>query len=998
MKTKRFSLLTLLLVLLMQFSFAQQKTISGTVTDDSGPLPGVNVIIKGTINGTQTDFDGKYTIQANVGDILVFSFVGMTTHQATVGASDIIDVTLETGNVLDEVVVVGFGTQSKRRVTDNIASVSAKEIGEIPTPSIQSTLSGKASGVQITQINGKVEGGIKVRVRGVSTITSSQEPLYVVDGVPLINSDESINNSPINPLVTINPNDIESIDILKDASSAAIYGARGSNGVIIITTKQGRQGKTKVSINSSYGWSEAANTREWLNAAEYVELFTESFANVGGSPDGDFDFFAGGDGWRRGEIDTDWQDLALVNGSTSDYGVSVSGGSEKTRFFISGAYHNTEGIVRGNELDRYSFRANIDHNISEKLRIGSNTNFSKTIIDRISNDNAFATPLQAIAQVPISRPFNDDGTPNNDTTLYYNFLTEEFNGDFQTNIWRITTNLFGEYSLTQDLKFRTDFGYDFNNQVAERFSGSLTESASVGGFGTANAVETERYNLNSYFSYNKLFGDNNYLDVVLGMGFEETRRKLQFLQAQGFPSDDLQTLDSASDIVQGGSNRTTFNFLSYFARATYSIQDKYLLKASLRYDGSSRFGKDNRYGWFPAASAGWIISEEDFLVDSETFSLLKIRGSWGITGNAGIGDFASRSLFQGSPYNQRAALAPTQLGDPSLKWETTTQYDFGIDFGFLNNRITGELDYYVKNTDDILLNEPLPGTSGFPNITRNVGKMENKGLEFVLKTKNIITDHFTWNTSFNIANNKNEVTDLPGGDIILGRSLVRKGETASSFYMIEYAGVNVNNGDAEYYLNTVLPDGSFDRAKTNNPNLAQRVIVGSPYPDLIGGLTNNLTYKDFDLSFTFQGQWGADLYNNGGRFQSANADFYDNQSRDQLNRWQQPGDITNVPQARFGESNGTQHSSRYLQNADFIRLRNMSLGYSLPNSVTEKINVGRIRLYFTGFNLLTFTDYDGYDPESTDDSTAAANNIQVGETFYSAPPARTYTLGLNIDF
>ena len=980
---------------------SQEKTITGTVTsqEDNLPLPGVNVIIKGSTQGTQTDFNGNYSINVSEGQILVFSYIGFNNQEKNISSATIINVVLQTNvSELEEVIVVGYGTQTKRRVTDNIASVSSKDINLIPTASLQSTLTAKAAGVQVTQINGKVEGGIKVRVRGVSTITSSQEPLYVIDGVPLINTDESINRSPINPLVFLNPNDIESIEILKDASSAAIYGARGTNGVVIITTKKGKAGKTTISLNSSFGWSEATNKRDWLNAEQYVELFTESRENVGSTADGVFDFFSGGEDWANGAIDTDWQDYALVKGYTRDYGISVSGGTEKTQVFFSMAYNDTKGITRGNTLERFNIRANVNHSISEKINVGVNTNLSKTIINRIANDNAFSTPMQAVAQVPISVPYNEDGTPNNDTTLYYNFLTEEYNGSFETNVWKGTANLYGQYYFLPELSFRSEFGYDFNNQVAERFSGSLTESASVGGFGTANAVETERHLLTNYFTYSKDIGEENNFEATLGMSFEETIKRLQFLQAQGFPSDDLQTLNSASDITNGGSSRTTFNFLSYFARATYSIKDKYLLKGSIRYDGSSRFGQDNRYGWFPAASAGWIISEENFINESDVISLLKLRASWGITGNAGIGDFASLSLIQGSPYNQKAALAPVQLGDSSLKWEKTTQYDIGLDYGFLNNRISGEIDYYVKNTKDLLLSEPVPATSGFTTITKNVGEIKNSGVEFVLNTKNIVSEDLKWSTSINVSRNKNEVTKLPGGDIIRGRNIIREGEIASSFYMIEYAGVNSDNGDALFYRNDELPDGTLDKTTTNNPNEAQRIIVGSPYPKWLGGLTNNITYKDFDFSFTFQGQWEASIYNSGGRFQSANADYWDNQTTDQLNRWQNPGDITNVPQARFGQSNGTQHSTRYLQSADFIRLRNLTFGYTLPQNISDKLNLSRLRIYFAGFNLLTITDYDGYDPESTADFNDAANNIQVGETFYSAPPAKTFTLGFNIDF
>ncbi|WP_299899685.1 TonB-dependent receptor [uncultured Aquimarina sp.] len=1002
MKVNHYNLL-MLVFFISGIAMAQQRSISGSIKDNKGiPLPGVNILIKDTNRGTQSDFDGMYTIEAASGETIMFSFLGYITKEIVLNNQNTIDVILdEDVSALEEVVVVGFGTQSRRKITANIASISSDEINEIPTPSLQSSLTGKAAGVQVTQLNGKVEGGIKVRVRGVATISSSQEPLYVVDGIPITNADESINNSPINPLIALNPNDIESIDILKDASSAAIYGARGTNGVIIITTKQGKRGKTKVSLNSSYGISSATNKRDWLNAEQYVELMTESALNAGFSQagiEGQFDFYANGLDWRNGEVDTDWQELALVDGSVQDFGVSVSGGSEKTRFYMSTAYNNTDGIVRGNELERYSFRTNIDHTLSKKFKVGTNASISKSIIDRIANDNAFATPLQAIAQSPLSPAYLEDGiTPNNESTEYYNFLGDEFNGSFKTNIWRILANTYAEYQILPDLSFRSEIGYDFLSQVAERFSGSLTQSASVGGFGTVNAVQTEKYNLNNYFTYAKRFDNTFDLETTVGMSYEDSQRRLQFAQGQGFPSDDLQTLNSAAEITAGGSTRTRFNFLSYFGRATLSIADKYLLKASLRYDGSSRFGEENRFGWFPAVSAGWIVSEESFLNNSEILSLLKLRGSWGITGNAGIGNFASLSLFQGTPYNQRAGLAPTQLGNPALKWEKTTQYDIGLDFGILNNRISGEIDYYEKATDDLLLNEPVPGTSGFPNITRNVGEIKNSGFEFVINTKNIVSSDASWSTSLNLSTIDNEVTNLPGGDIIAGRNIVREGETVSSFYLVEFAGADPANGDALFIRNTVNADGTIDRSTTNNFNEASRVIAGSPYPDLIAGLTNNVTYKGIDFSFTFQGEWGASIYNNGGRFQSGNARFFDNQTTDQLRRWQQPGDITDVPQARLFSTNGQQASTRYLQESDFIRLRNLTLGYTVPQEVTKKFYMERIRIYFTGFNLLTFTDFDGYDPESTADFNGNSN-IQVGETFYSAPPAKTYTLGINIDF
>lgn len=983
---------------------AQEKEVSGVVVGDNGlPLIGVNIIIEGTSRGTQTDFDGNYSINANPGDVLVYSFVGFGVEKRTVGAENVINVQMSADNSLEEVVVIGFGTQSKRKVTDNIASISEEEINNIPIPSIQGALTGKAAGVQITQINGKVEGGVKMRIRGISSISSSQEPLYVIDGMPLINDDESVSQAPINPLISLNPNDIASIEILKDASSAAIYGARGTNGVVLITTKSGKSGKTKISLNTSRGWSEPTNTLEWLNAEQYVELFTEASANTYGAEDtwlteegGYFDWMANGLDWRNGEVDTDWQSLALVDGSVEDHTISASGGNEKTTFFISGGYNRTEAIVRGNDLERYSVRTNVDHKASERLNIGVNVGISKTHISRIGTDNSFSTPLQAVAQSPLSPAYLESGIPNNDSTIYYNFLMQEYNGDWDSDIFRVLFNTYAEYYLLDDLSFRTELGYDNNNQTEEYFSGSLTQSASTNGYADANAVQSDRYNLSNYFTYNTSFAQDYDLEVVLGMSFEESARKRQFVAGTGFASDDLQTVDSASEITDGFSTRTKYNFLSYFSRATFSLFDKYLLKASLRYDGSSRFGAENRYGWFPAASAGWIISEEDFMANSNTFSLLKLRGSWGITGNAGIGNFASLGLFSGGAYNKIATLYPSQLGNPDLKWERTSQVDVGLDFGLFNNRLSGEIDYYVKKTNDLLLNQPVPGTSGFPSITRNVGSMANRGFEFVLNTRNFRTEDFKWDTSFNLSTLDNEVTDLPGGDIVSGVNIVREGETISSFYLVEYAGVDPANGDALFFTNTLLPDGSRDRTTTANYNEAERVVLGSPYPDLMIGLTNTMYFYNFDFSFTFQGEWGSSLYNSGGKFQSGNARYEDNQTIDQLDRWQQPGDITDVPQARMYRTNGQQDSSRYLEESDFIRLRNLALGYTFPFEWTQKFSVDRLRVYFTGINLLTFTDYSGYDPESTYDNNGNFN-INVGETFYSAPPAKTYTLGLNID-
>ncbi|WP_299315768.1 TonB-dependent receptor [uncultured Aquimarina sp.] len=983
---------------------AQEKTITGTVIDKSGiPLPGTNVLVKNTSNGVQTDFDGNYSIEANSGDTLIFSYVGFETKEINIAGSTVVNITLK-DNVegLDQIVLIGYGSSSKKQITASISSIRANDIADINTPGIQSLMTSKVTGVQITQLSGRVESGIKVRIRGISTIGASQEPLYVLDGVPLINDDESINNSPINPLIGLNPNDIDSIDFLKDASSAAIYGARGTNGVIIITTKKGKAGKTKVTLNTSSGWNFATNKREFLDTEEYTEFYTEAALNSGLSLseiETRFDQLSLGRDWRNNEVDTDWQDLALVQGITQDIDLSASGGSEKVKYFLSTSYNKTEGIILGNELDRYTLRSKVDADITEKSTIGVNINLSKVTIDRLSNDNAFISPLQSIAQSPLTPALLEDGTANVDgpSTLFQNFLGQEQTGRFVTDIWRTTANIYGDFYINDYLQYRSEIGYDANNQNAERFSGSLTEFASAGGVGTVSNAITERYILTNYFAYKRTFGDSVDFSATLGGSFEETNRKSQFTIGQGFPSDDLQTLDNAVLITNGGSNKTKYNFLSYFARSRFSIADKYLFNLSIRRDGSSRFGEDSQFGWFPAASAAWVVSNERFLVNSNLLNEFKLRGSWGITGNAEIGNFASKDLYGVTTYNERLGVSPIQLGDNELRWEKTTQYDLGVDFGLFNNTISGEFDYYNKTTNDLLFNQPLPGTSGFTSIVRNIGEIVNKGFEVNINARIISKPSLTWNVGALFTKNDNEVTDLPSGDIIDGVNIIRKGEAVSSFYLYEYAGVDPANGDALFYTNTLKADGSLDKTLTNSVAKANKIVKGDPFPDYQVGITNTLKIKGLDFQFIFQGEFGASIFDQAGKFTSGNGKFFDNQTVDQLDRWQNPGDITDVPQARLNQENGQADSTRYLEEADFIRLRNITLGYTINPTYSKKFYMEKVRFYFSGLNLLTITDYEGYDPESTADFNGNSG-VRTGTSFYSAPPAKTYTLGINIEF
>lgn len=988
-------LLGFLFVLFVQIASAQEIKVKGKVTDKTGlPIPGANVILKGTKTVTETDLDGNFSLDAQKGSTLVITFLGMKTVEVPANSTVNVKMADDT-NELETVLVIGYGTTSKRKSTDAVAKVSSKDIEQIPVATVQNALVGKLAGVQITQTNGKVEGGMSVRVRGAASISAGKEPLYVLDGIALVTTNESSNGAPTNPLLTLSPNEIESIDVLKDASSAAIYGARGANGVVIITTKKGKSGKGAFSINLSQGISEATHKKKWLNAAQYIELFTEASVNEFGDAveaEDTFDFLAQGTDWRNGEIDSDWQDTAFQNGYTTDADFSVSGGDDKTRYFFAGAYNNTTGIITSNELERVTARTNLSHQITDKFSAGMNLGFSRSEIQRVQDDNAFTTPLQAVAQSPLSPIRLADGTAN-PNTLYANFLLAIDNSYWKTIMRRVTGKAFAEYKFIPSLKFNTDFAYDLLSQTEDNWNGKNVPFMSTDGEVFASSVNNETYTWSNYFTFDKTFAEKHYVNAVAGFEFNDFHRRYQDVTSIYFPNDNFQTVDGGAEVIGGSGNETDFAFSSLFGRVTYSYDNKYLLKASIRRDGSSRFGANNRYGTFPAFSAGWIMSEESFLKDNNVVSFLKLKGSWGKLGNAEIGNFASRQLYRPNSYNLKTGLSFAQAGNPDLTWEKSSQVDLGFEIGFLN-KINFDFDYYKKTTDGLLFSVPLAPSSGATAINKNIGVLESSGLEFTINTKNIDKENFKWTTSLNITTNETVVKELPNSntDLIGTFTINRVGENASAFYLKEYAGVDPLNGDALYYKNTVNADGSLDKTTTNDYAEAERIVTGNPFPELMAGLTNTMNFNGFDFSFTFQGEWGASIYNSAGIYQSVNADYFDNQTADQLKRWQKPGDITNVPQARLYAGNGTGASTRFLDKADFIRLRNLTFGYSLPKQTLNSMGMSNVRVYLTGVNLLTFTDYEGYDPEARRDDTG------IGEEFYSAPPARTVAIGVNLNF
>lgn len=997
---------------------AQNRQVTGTVVsgEDDFPLPGVNIRISGTTRGTVTDIDGTYNIQAAPSETLVFSYIGFMNQEVQVGDKSIIDITLEVdAKSLGEVIVVGYGSITKGDLTGNVASLKGGEIQNVPVPTFQEALQGRMAGVFVESSSGKVGEGVKIRVRGATSISGGNEPLYVIDGIPMTQGG-TIGQS--NPLADINFADIESFEVLKDASAAAIYGARASNGVVLITTKSGAAGKTKFNVGIQRGVSSPTRKNEFLNATQYVELMREAGYNVDlragidplNNPDqyekSRLEFIenrltrhAGHSNWREGETDTDWQEQAFNPGAgVLNVNFSASGGDERTRFYFSSALDQQEGIMIRNKFQRISGRLNLDHKVSDKFTIGANFSLARTTTTRLSEDNQFNNPIQLVALAPIT-PIRDlyGNLYDRPTATYYNNLIDSENAEWLTTNFRNVTSIFGEYKFNENLRFRSDFAVDVLNQNDDRFFGSRTNTGlAVSGFGSSRWMRVFNYNTNNYFTYNKTIGERHNLEAVAGMAFQRSDQDYTRVDGQEFPLDDLRKLESAANITLGLSELENFSFLSYFSRINYKLDDKYLMTLSGRYDASSRFGENQRYGFFPAASIGWLVSEESFLHGNNTLSLLKVRGSYGSTGNAEIGNYAHYGLYGSASYNLQPGLQPTQIANPNLTWERTNQFNVGIEFGLFDDKITGEIDYYDKITNALLLLVPIPSTSGFTTQFQNIGRMQNSGVELVLNSSNYVSANLSWRTSFNFAKNVNRVRALGPGQTAIPPSNSRFlngvfiGESIGAFYGQKYAGVDPTNGDALYYLDETLTE------TTNDFDEAQRMIVGDPNPAFIAGINNIITYKNFDASFLFQGVFGNDIYEGGGGFYSANGDWFDNSTLDQFDRWRNPGDITNVPQARLGACNGCNASSRYVSDGSYVRLKTLSIGYNLPGSLLERMKLSSARIYFIGQNLLTFTNYNGWDPEVNADY--LAGNVFQGNDFYSAPQAKTFSLGINVGF
>lgn len=998
--------IVLLALLTLGFTATAQRVISGTVSDKEGPLAFVTVLAKGTTAGASTNEDGKYRLEIpSDASTLVFSLVGYKTIEREIGSSSTIEVMLEEDVFeLDEVVVTGYSSVRRKDITGSISSVDGKAIADVPVVGVQNALQGRAAGVQVVSNNGAPGAGIDVRVRGSTSITASNQPLFVVDGVPVVSgnfSQNGVGNAGLNALADINPNDIESIEVLKDASTAAIYGSRGANGVVLITTKKGKAGKTQISLNSSYGVQSAWNTIDMLDADQYYdELLEDAAMNR-------FGVGIAALGIAKGTGNTNWQDEIFRTGNITDNTLSISGGNNKTRFFSSLSYFQNEGIVKNTQQDRYSGRLNVEHRASSKFKMGMNMSFTNNTIQRVQNDNniygAVSTALLLPPDIPV---YNEDGTYASNYGLENPFAAvTEYQNHATSN--RVIGNIFGAYEIVEGLTFKANLGTDMTAFREDVYEPVVLQSArGSNGRGFVGQRTFLRWLTEYTLTYDKEVGKSSFR-ALAGAGFQQDISEGSSVDVTDFPTQDFTTLNSGANVTAASAFWTANALQSYFGNVEYSYDQKYILNAVFRTDGYSAFGQNNRFGYFPSVSAAWRISDEGFMDNVEFFNDLKLRVGYGVTGNNNIGNFDAQQLYGGGfNYLAQPGIAPSQLGNPDLRWETTNQLNVGLDFTILKNRISGTVDYFDKRTNDLLLDRPIPTTSGFTTVITNIGNIKNTGIEFSLRTRNLVGE-LKWTTDFNIARIRNEVTALFEDQPINAgfASRVEVGQSIGSFYGYRVDRLfQTSDFDANGTLNDGIATqpnaaaGDIKFADLNNDgviNDEDREILGSAQPDLVGGMTNTLSYKGLELNFFLQFSVGNQILNNNAVFgEGMNSVF--NQTARTLDRWTPENTDTDMPRAVWGDPNGNRRDSdRFIEDGSYLRLKTATLSYNFPQSVYSAIGLGGLRIYVAGQNLLTFTNYSGFDPEV---NTFDGSNISLGTDFLTYPQARSIVGGINLTF
>ena len=981
---------TLLCYSLIGWAQSQFGNLSGTVTDESGmPLVGVSVVIKGTNKGVATDFDGKYSLtDVPRGAVLQFSSVGYQTTDVKANNSQLNIKLAEATQNLDEVVVVGYGTQKKGDVTTAITSVKTKDLEQRPVISAAQAIQGRAAGIQVVQPNGAPGAGLAVRIRGNTSISASNDPLYVVDGIP------------VQDISSIAPNDIESMQVLKDASSAAIYGSRAANGVVLITTKQGKRNEPKVSVNTYIGVSEIAKKIPSLNTQQYYELMDETKAVATATLVGLTD-------------KTDWYKETFRAGFTQNTQLSVSNASDNTKYYLSAGHTKEDGIIRSSFFERYNVRLNLETKMRQWLTFETNLSYadyeSNGIISGLGANRAGV--VLSVINTPHYAPIWSEKT-GEEGWYYYDFKGANLSHPVE-NISRRADNLLKNnrfvgsgsaiVQLMKGLRYKSTIAIDRLSSKENRFTDPKLTSYGRRNYGEAADIRKNNTLLtfDNILTFDKTFSKHN-LSLLAGTSFTNAKMDASEMYATHFLTSDIKTLNAANKIGQGSiTNAEEWSMMSYLGRLSYNYDSKYLLTANFRADGSSKLAPGKRWGYFPSVSVGWRLSRESFLSNIEWLSELKLRGGWGQTGNqAGISSYAYLQRYKiarqnwwgnGANANAMITLTPNSFSNPNLTWETTTQSNIGLDVALFKNRLAFAIDAYIKNTTNLLMEVPLPATSPVPSIYRNEGEMTNKGIEFSVDSRNL-TGELEWNTNFNISLNRNKLNKLSLQKVYYYASTseatseqvvrITEGQPLGKFWGLISEGVDPQTGDIKY--KDLNGDGRI--------TVSDKTYIGDPNPDFTFGFTNDFSYKNFTLSVFFQGSYGNDIYN-ASRIETEGMYDGKNQSTAVLNRWKKRGDITDIPRAVKGTDN-IKASSRWVEDGSYLRLKTLTLAYNLPTQALQQYGIRKVQPYLTAQNLWTLTNYKGFDPEVNEGLSGPTMGIDWG----TYPQTKSFIFGLNIEF
>ncbi|MDB5229829.1 MAG: putative outer membrane protein involved in nutrient binding [Chitinophagaceae bacterium] len=1031
MKSKLLPLLILFLcslsLLLFQSVSAQNRAVTGRVVNEKGdPVVGASVSVAsaGRTRYTTTGSRGEFSLQGSPTDMFTISSIGYEVKKVLIGQQSEFNISLTSKTEsLDEVVVVGYGVQNRRDVTGTISKIDGKVFASLPVSSFDAALQGRAAGVQVTQSTGMAGSGTIIRIRGTGSITAGGEPLYVVDGIPIpANSGQTIAAANTNPLSSINPADIESIEILKDASSAAIYGSRGANGVVLITTKRGKKGKPQFSFSSRYSASNITRKPELLNTEEFIALYKEAVAN-------DYKFNPTGapatkvlpGGYTEADAlknNTDWQDATTHTGFSTFNDLSVSLGSQKLRAYVGLSQARESSFLVNDIFRRYSGRVNIDYMPFSFLKVSGN--FSYTATDQnhvpVGFDGGYGRAIStALPYFPIYQADTFYRTP-----IGSNSLAEVYNRTRRSKNGRTFAGLNADLTIIKGLALHLEGTFDYSDNKLYQLTTKVlsnTPPSNVNNSFLANVSSKAFLNYNLQLKqvhrFKFLLGgeilkyttNSKSESVTFLPGAEDWLFNNPVLPPDSIPSPTNPAINIGNPShTRSTGTQTQYSFLSYYGRVNYTFKDRYLFTGIFRRDGSSRFGTNNKFGTFPAVSVGWIVTSEQFMKNIKGLSYLKLKAGYGITGNAEIGNYAqwgTTNTATSQQYVGNAYYSISGLANPDLKWETTKNYDIGLEYGFLNNRISGEISYYIKDASDLFLNVRTTTSAGYGSVLGNYGKVRNKGIEFSISSKNIVRKNFTWTTDFNIARNTNRVLDIGttspdalGGN---GDTRVLTGYPIGSNYLVKTLYIDPVDGMPVYEM----LDAAKNVAGTTKEYNAQRdrQIVGSPYPDFFGGIDNRFTWKNFEFGFTGTYQIGGNIYDDAEKFQLNNIGEW-NPKKEVLQRWQKPGDITTIPRLTLGLTSlaRTRNTTEYLHSASYFRMKVVSFGYRLPQQLIKKLHISNARIALSASNIFTISEYKG-DPEVFRDATSSQQrNVSPNVTYLTPPQSKNYTLSLNLNF